>query len=191
MKTVAQIISIVLHPFVTIVVMVVVTGRRHGTFSSTLSAVTAVGAIAILPVAVLILYKVLTRKWTTIDASRRTERPMLYAVSLAAVLGLVLFLTMKGVGSGLLRGSACTFGLLLFAWIVNRWVKISLHMALASLVTTVLIAGGSLVGWGMLVLLPGLAWSRLKLQLHTLGEVVFGVILGTITGLAIHLTMER
>jgi len=187
MKTVAQIISIVLHPFVTIVAMVIIRGWRHGSFSGTLAAVIAVGTIAILPVAVLILYKVLTGKWTTVDASRKLERPTLYAVSLSALLGLVLYLTMKEPDSVLVPGSLGAFGLLLCAWIVNRWVKTSLHMAFGSLVATVLIAGGAIAGWGMLALLPALAWSRLKLKRHTWGELAFGAILGTMTGLVIQL----
>lgn len=187
MKTLAQLISIVLHPFVTIIVMVIVREWRHGSFSGALKSVAAIGMIAILPVAVLILYKVLTGDWTTVDASRKLERPTLYGVSLAAVLGLILFLTMKRPDSVLLPGSAGAFGLLVCAWIVNAWVKVSLHMAFASLVTTVLIMGGAIVGWGMLALLPCLAWSRLKLERHTRKELVSGLILGTLTGLAIHL----
>ena len=186
MKTVAQIISVVLHPFVTIVVMIIASGWRHGSFSGTLSATAAVGTIAILPVAVLILYKVLTGKWTTVDASRRLERPTLYGVSLSAALFLILYLTTKNPDSVLVPGSVGTFGLLLCAWIVNRWIKISLHMAFGSLATTVLIACGSIVGWGMLVLLPALAWSRLKLKRHTWGELACGAILGTMTGLVIN-----
>jgi len=185
-KTVAQIISIGLHPFVTIVVMVIVRGWQHGSFSSTLAAVIAIGTIAILPVAVLILYKVLTGRWTTVDAARPIERPTLYGVSLCAVFGLILYATMKRPDSVLLPGCVAIFGLLLCAWLVNRWIKISLHMAFGSLVTAVLIAGGSIVGWGMLALLPALGWSRLKLKRHTWGELLFGVILGTMTGVAIH-----
>ena len=188
MDTVARIISIVMHPFATIIVLVVARGWQRGSFSNTLSAVAVVGVMAILPVAVLILYSVLRGEWTTVDASRKFERPLLYAVSLFAVLGLLLFLTLKKPDSVLVPGCVGACGLLLCAWIVNRWIKVSLHMAFATLVTTVLIAGGSIVGWVMLALLPALAWSRLKLKRHNWVEVACGALLGAMTGLAIHLS---
>ena len=191
MKTAAQIISIVLHPFVTIILLVIVYGSRHDSFSGTVSAVTAVGTIAVLPVAILILFKVLTGDWTTIDASRRMERPILYAVSLTAVLSLLLFVAMKNVDSFLVPGSAGIFGLLLCSWILNLWTKISLHMAIASLVTTALIVDGAIVGGGMLAVLPAIAWSRLALKRHTPREVVLGVMLGITFGLAIHLAVQQ
>ncbi len=187
MNTVARTISIVLHPFATIMVMVVAIGWLQGSFTNTLSALAAVATLAILPVAVLILYKTLRGTWTTVDASHRPERQVLYAVSLAAVLGLILYVTITKRRSTLAAGSMGTFGLLLCAWIINRWVKLSLHMALAAMVATVLIASRSAVGWVMLALLPALAWSRVELKRHTPKEVLLGAILGTIAGLAIHL----
>jgi hypothetical protein len=187
MKTVARTISIVLHPFVTIVIMVVVIGLLRGSLTSMVSAVAALATIAILPVAVLILYKVVTGEWTTVDASRRPDRPALYAVSIAAALGLILYMTINRGRSVFMPGAVGTLGLLLFAWIVNRWVKLSLHMALAAMATTVLIASRSAAGWVLLALLPALAWSRLELKRHTPKELLVGAILGTLTGLAIYL----
>src|SRR5262249_7259486 len=151
-------------------------GRLNSSSASahTLPAILAVGVIVLLPVAILIVYKMRTGAWTTVDASQKHERSTLYAVSLGGLLGLVLHFALHDYDAAFVRGSLGTFGLLLCAWLGNRWVKASLHAAFAAMAAAVLIAHGSIAGWVMLALLPALGWSRIKLQRHTWPELAYG-----------------
>ena len=82
----------------------------------------------------------------------------------------------------MLRGCAATAVLLGLAAILNRWIKLSNHVAFA-MFTGVLLSHFAL-GWGLAVLaiVPLVAWSRLALSRHTLQEIFGGMVLGALVG---------
>ena len=183
--TIARLISILAHPFVMVALMVLSAGIRGNSVSNTISSLVLVAIFTIVPVAVLIVRKVRTGQWDTVDASRPKDRPALFTVALLALAILLLYLLVRNPGSFLIRGTAGAFGLLLAASLLNRWVKASLHMAFASFAATLLLMIGSSLGWIVLAVLPLLAWSRLQLKRHLPVEVVAGTLLGIAAALAI------
>ena len=74
---------------------------------------------------------------------------------------------------------------LLFAAVVTRWVKLSLHVAFAALTATTLSLLGSPVGYALIPVIPALLWSRLALARHSVHELLTGLALGVVTGIVL------
>jgi membrane-associated phospholipid phosphatase len=150
-----------------------------------IGSVTLVGAFTILPLLVLMVRQVRRGAWQTVDASRKAERRILYAVGGIVALALLAFLLLFHSESFLIRGTAGILAMLAVCALVTRWIKVSLHMTFAALATTTLILMGSRAGWFLLPLVPALAWSRLTLGKHTLAEVLLGLVIGAAAAAAI------
>lgn len=186
MKTVARWISIVAHPFVLAAVFAVAAGLRLGTSADALGALLLVALVAILPVAVLTVRQVRRGSWTNVDASNQKERPVLFLVGTVALAALAVFAFVFRPGSFLGRGAIAVLVMLAVCAVINRWLKISLHMAFAALVTTTLLLLRSPVGWALVPVVPALAWSRLALGRHRLPEVIAGFVIGCLSGYALY-----
>lgn len=178
-------VSIVGHPFVTATVLVLASGLRRAGAGEAWSAAFAVVAIAMVPVAILMLRQVRRGAWSDVDASDRRERPVLYLVGLTSLAALLAYLLLRDPASFLVRGALGTVGLLLAAGVATLWVKTSLHTAFAAMAATLLVALDSPAGWPMTVAVPAIAWSRLHLRRHRAVEVVLGGIVGLAAGLAV------
>jgi membrane-associated phospholipid phosphatase len=165
----ARWISILAHPFVTASLMALGAGVRSALL---------VAAFATVPLAVLMAMQVRSGRWDNVDASRPEERPALFAVGGIGLLALAVYLAVTQPVSPLLRGLLAPVGLLAGAALVNRWVKVSLHVGFAVLAAATLIQLGSAVGWVLVPVVPILGWSRLVLNRHQPAELVAGGILG-------------
>lgn len=75
--------------------------------------------------------------------------------------------------------AGCAFGLnSLLVWWINQYWKISIHAVGVSGGVSVLLLAGGLVLWPSLLMLPLVAWARLRLQAHTPAQVTAGLLLG-------------
>lgn len=183
-RAIARWISIVAHPFVTTLALAAAVESARGR-GAALRTTAAVGALFVLPVAVLTARQVRRGAWSTVDASHPRERPILFLVGGAALLALLGYFAHAQPGSPLVRGTAGVLGMLALCAALTPWVKVSLHMAAAALAAGVLLGHGLLLGWAMAALLPALAWSRVALGRHRWREVVLGGIVGACTGAAV------
>lgn len=179
---VARWVSIGLHPFVMIAILVADSVARRSGFSSILASVGIVAAFTTVPVATLMVIKVRRGTWKNVDASEPRERPALYTVGIGGVVALTCFLVLTGRDAYLLRGAVVTLGLLLVCAAITPVIKVSLHIATAALTATALVLGGSLVGWTLAALLPVLCWARLALKRHRPAEIIAGAALGVVSG---------
>lgn len=181
MTTLARWVSIVAHPFVTTLLLVAgVEGHRGAP-----AAARSVGAVAllfVLPLAVVMRRQVRRGAWGTVDASHPRERPLLYLVGGAGLLALLGYLALAQPGTPLLRGALGTLLMVAVCALATRWVKVSLHLAAASLAAAVLLGRGIPLGWVLAAVLPVLAWSRVALGRHRWIEVASGALVGTLTG---------
>ncbi len=160
----ARAVSVLLHPFAVFAALALIAAWRLDPASLPR---TAVGiAISIGVVWLFVLQRRRGGHWQTVDASRRQERPQLYALALLVAGG--YWWWMGGHASATSIGLLAVVALLCAAGIVNRWIKLSLHMA-------------SLAFAGV-ALLPLLGWARLRMARHTLPEVVGGALLGSAFG---------
>ncbi len=177
-------ISILAHPFVMTGVMVAGSALHSGTVRDAAAALLLAGA-AILPVAILMIRQVRRGDWENVDASNRAERPILFATGIVALAALLAFELAFRPGSFLIRGGVIVMIMLVICAIATRWIKVSLHMAFGALSATTLLLLGSPAGWILLAVLPLLAWSRLALSRHTVGELVSGAAAGALAAYAI------
>lgn len=183
MRQVARWISIVLHPFVMMVLSVAVIAERRGGRKEALWSVGLIGLFSILPIALLMASQVRRGAWRDVDASGRNERPTLYVAGIGGMAAMICYLIVFEPGSFLLWGTLVMLGLLVVCAVLTVWVKVSLHMAAATASATVVMLVGSPWGWVLGCILPVLAWSRLALGRHRLEEVVLGFSLGLMAGL--------
>jgi membrane-associated phospholipid phosphatase len=184
--TIARRLSIVFHPFVMVGVMVGAAAAARQTAGEAVRTVGTVVLFTIVPLAVLMWRQVRRGQWENADASNRSERPILYAVGGLGVVALLAYVVVFRQQSFMVRGMVATLGMMALSACVTRWIKVSLHMAVATLAATALALGRSPIGYLLLLTLPALGWSRLVLQRHTPLEVVLGTIIGAGAAAALH-----
>lgn len=184
MKRLARWISIAAHPFV-VVLLLVGAVEGHGRPAAAARSVAAVALLFVLPVAVLIARQTRSGAWSTVDASDPRERPLLYLVGAAGLLALFGYLLLTQPATPLLRGAAGTLGMLALCAVATRWVKISLHVAVAALAATILLGRGMPLGWLLAAVVPLLGWARVAMGRHRWIEVVLGLAVGGAAGVAI------
>lgn len=179
----ARALSIALHPFVVFAALALIGAWRLDPASFVRTAIGIGVAIAV--VAVFIVQRRRGGHWQTVDASRRQERPLLYALALLVAGG--YWLWMGGRGSATSTGVLAAVAMLCVAGIANRWIKLSLHMASLAFAGAVLLSLWMPAGIVALVLVPALAWARLRMARHTWPEVIGGTVLGLVIGLGLFL----
>ncbi len=184
MKQLARWVSILAHPFVMVVLLVAVPAMRQASGSVVQSVLLVVVAI-VFPLAVLMLRQVRRGRWSNVDASNPSERPALFAVALAGLVAALLWLLLNDPQSFLVRGMLVVAALLLLGALLNRWVKLSLHVAFATLTATTLCLLGSAVGYALIVVVPVVFWSRIALSRHRVDELVVGLVLGVVSGIVL------
>jgi hypothetical protein len=181
-RTAARWISVIGHPFVMIGLLVALTGLRYTTSGETLRALALVGLLTIVPVALLMVRQVRSGAWGNADASKREERPVLFAVAIGALICLIVWEWWRGSGH-LNRGAIACLAMLIVAAAVTRWLKLSLHLMFAVFVATILLMRWAVAGWLLVAFIPVLAWSRLALSRHRPAELVAGAVVGALGGL--------
>ncbi|MCD9028335.1 hypothetical protein LDO26_08950 [Luteimonas sp. BDR2-5] len=180
-RAMARAISIALHPFPLFAALALLVAWRLAPDALPRTAVGIGAAIAI--VSVFIWQRRRGGHWQTVDASRRQERPLLYLLALAVAAG--YWLWMGGRGSATSSGVLAAALMLCVAGIANHWIKLSLHMASLAFAGVVLLGLLPSAGIAALLLVPPLAWSRLRMARHTLPEVIGGTVLGAAAGAAL------
>jgi membrane-associated phospholipid phosphatase len=181
MKRLARWISIVLHPFAVVLLLVGAVEAQRGPAAAA-RGVATVALLFVLPVAVLIVRQTRRGAWSTVDASDPRERPLLYLVGGAGLVALFGYLLATQPSTPLLRGALGTLAMLAVCAVATRWVKVSLHVAVAALASAILLGRGMPLGWLLAALLPVLAWSRVAMGRHRWIEVVLGLVVGAAAG---------
>jgi hypothetical protein len=141
-----------------------------------------VALAVLLPLGIFMYRRVRSGRWGSVDASLAAERPALFLLSLALVVGLGAFVALSPRLGFLSRGIVSVLFLLSVAAFLNRWIKASLHVAFAAYSGTVLLRLALPVGLGMLAFLPALAWARLAMHRHTFAEICAGCAIGAAVG---------
>jgi len=182
----ARIVSIVLHPVVTLLVLVIAATVRTGSANPWPVVLVTVG-LAFVPITVIMIVQARSGRWQNVDASVPRERRLLFAVLFFFLLLLLAVMVIWSPASFLVRGVLAVGALFTIAWALLPWMKLSLHVACAAFAAAAL----SFIDWRLsLVLiaaLPLLAWARVRMKRHALREVIAGAVLGAIIGLLVML----
>jgi hypothetical protein len=183
---IARWVSIVFHPFAMVSVMVGVVAAARQASGGAAASVALVVLFTIAPLGVLMWHQVRRGRWKNADASNRAERPALYLAGGLALIALLASLLAMAPQSFMVRGVIATFAMLAVCAAVTRWIKVSLHMAFATLAAITLAFMRSPVGYALVLALPAIAWSRFTLQRHTSLELALGTMIGASAGMALH-----
>ena len=177
----ARLVSIVGHPFVFVVLLILLPFFMRGQISAVRVAGIVVIA-ALVPLGLFMRQRYTSGQWETVDASARADRPVAYLAGFAVVLPLSLYFRFVERSAGLFRGCIAVAAMFGIAFILNRWIKLSGHLAFAGFTALILarICPGCAVPVGLFI--PLLAWSRLTLKRHTPREVIGGLVLGVVVG---------
>ena len=177
-QTLARAISVAGHPFILIpAAALIVSGRGPA----------LVLALTMLLVASVIFLQVRRGKWSDADVSTRQQRPLFYAVILAATAAAALLLWRMGASSSFVRGTLIAIAMITIQMIANRWLKISLHSSFAAFVTGVVATRSTVIAVATACLALGIAWSRVTLKRHSPSEVLIGLGLGAGAAIALWL----
>ena len=180
--TIARWISIVGHPFSFVVLLVGLTGFQRYEFGGAMRLVGLTASILVIPLWIFMWRKWRSGRWKTVDASEPGDRPSFYGVTLLLI-GLLTgcFVLVEG-ASFMLRGCAAVAVMMGVAAVLNRWIKLSNHVAFAMFTGVLLTRFALPWGVGVLCLVPLIGWSRLALARHRWSEVLGGAILGAVIG---------
>lgn len=173
----ARAISIAAHPFVLVLLLIFLPLAQRdagGAFRTAL----VFTAIVILPVALLIRRSYISGAWRTVDASDKTDRPILFRTAVGGLAVAVVYFHFVASLPDMVRGCLVAVGMLLIAAGLNRWIKLSLHVTCACFCGVLLTRIRLGLGLPVLLMLPPLMWSRLVLSRHVISEVCAGALLG-------------
>ncbi len=182
MKTkLAQITSGILNPFlVSFILILLLSFKASATPSEAMKWVLILTAISILPVFSVVLYLVHNEKLEGIFINIRRQRYIIYVLAtVSTVAGCALLIYFKAPLVLIASFVAALSSLAVFMFINFFW-KISLHAAFAGASVTVLTILYGSIGAATAVLLPPVAWARIELKHHSLGQVVVGTFIAAI-----------
>jgi membrane-associated phospholipid phosphatase len=182
MKRFARVISWMGHPLVFVSMSVGVVVRTQFNLQNGVPILLALLLTTLMPTAVVLVAGVRSGRWSDSDVSVRKERQRFFPWAVPFSLAGVIVLRLIHAPDYIVGGAFVTLALFLAAWIVNFWLKLSLHALFAFYCATILFQIGIL--WGATALLVAIlvAWARLFLRRHTPVELIAGIILGLVGG---------
>ncbi|MBI3875205.1 MAG: hypothetical protein HY300_04440 [Verrucomicrobia bacterium] len=178
---VARLVSIAGHPFTFIVLLVLLPFLLRGN-TNALRVAGIVAAVGLLPLGLFMRRSWKSGRWQTVDASAPRDRPVAYLATFAVLLPLSLYFLLVEQSADLVRGSAVVGLMLAVGAGLNRWIKLSGHLAFAGFSCVIFTRIRLAYGLPVLLFIPLLAWSRIALSRHTFPEVIWGLALGLIAG---------
>jgi membrane-associated phospholipid phosphatase len=184
--TAARVISYVLNPFLVAFVSVVVVAAEASSGDPALTAKwTAISlALSVLPVFAVVVYLVRQRKLDGIFVAARRQRTRIYA--LAGVLGAIGCAVMWSLGAPdlLLASFVAGFAAVVVFLVINLFWKISAHTAFVTASATVMTIIYGAPGALTFLLVPLIGWARVRLGMHSPGQVVAGALIagGIVSG---------
>ena len=180
----ARWVSIAAHPFAITLALAATLELERGVAAATRTTA-AVGILFVLPLAMITAVQVRRGAWQTVDASQPHERPVLFLVGASGLLAVLLYFAHTQPGSALVAGVSGVVIMVGVCAALTPWLKVSLHMAAASLAAIILLERGHPLGWVLAALLPLLAWSRVALGRHRWSEAAAGLLIGAAAGIII------
>ncbi len=189
-KKTARTISFLLHPsFVGIIATFLISYKNTSDILQSLewSVVATLFASAIFGFE---YYGVKKGYFSNFDVSRRKQRaPLFIFVITMLILFIFMLLVLKGPFQLIIGATCLAASLVVFAF-VNLRIKASIHVAgMASFLLSMGIIFGGYV-YLALLLVPLIAWARVRIHRHTIPEVIIGGTLGIFLTLVSYLVIQ-
>ncbi len=189
-KKIAEIISLVLNPLVVLIpIPFFLVFEKTENFLLAFEW-TLVSLFFISLYFLLILIGIRLGIFSDLDLSKREQRPAAFLVGLFLAIGYLIFLFLFHAPGILQIGTfALILGVIVIG-VINTFTKVSWHLAVLSAFLTFIVL---VEGWEFLVgfvLLPVLAWSRIKTKNHTLLQTLLGSIIGILTTIVVYVIVR-
>lgn len=139
-------------------------------------------AIVVIPVGSYIKYQVKRKNFRDYDVSHQKRRNSLYQFALVLIFVLMLVLYFLNVPADLQLIIRILFLHLFLSFIVNQWIKVSMHTSFNFLFALMMIPTNLYFGIGLMCYGFVNGWSRVQLSRHKPREVIAGLLLGNFTG---------
>jgi membrane-associated phospholipid phosphatase len=173
----AHFISTVLSPAVVALPFIILMALARKNQNIFLSVLITIFFLCIGPMTYIII-GVICGKFTDLDVSLRSQRvgPFLFGIASTLIGYIVLSLThgQRNLETLLLLVAISGFVMMF----ITFWWKISMHASALSAAVTALTLVYGLIVLPAYLLVILVSWSRVKLQRHTLGQVIAGAIVG-------------
>ena len=181
-RTFARLVSWIGHPLVFVAASVAVVAGTQLGLRAGFPILLALLLSTLVPTAILLFCGVRSGRWSDADVSVRKERQRFFPWAAPFSLAGVLVMYLIHAPTYIIRGGVVTLALFLASWIVNCFLKLSLHALFAFYCAMILFRIG--IGWGIIAFLLAIlvAWSRLFLHRHTPLELIAGIALGLAGG---------
>lgn len=186
--TVARWVSRLGHPFILPLVALLVVTLRVVPAREALGIVALTAATITVPVLLFTRRQVRRQRWSDYDVSVRQDRYRLYPLILLVCAVSALVFWLLDAPAFMLRGILGGTALAFVAMLINLFLKISLHAALATLCALVILSLMPWLGLAACLFAALIGWSRVVLRRHTAVEVLSGALLGGIVACALVLT---
>ena len=188
--SVARLISLIFNPIVVLAVLPYVVVLKATGNAVQAYYWTGYTLLFLLIMAIFVLYGVKRKMFTDIDISKREQRPIVFFISI--LIGLVYLCGLYFFHAPHML-FVITFGILggiTVAGVINTFIKASIHTATISalLFSVAVVYGGYFIL--LLLLIPLVAWARIKEKRHTLSEAVVGGMLGILLSLIVYIVIE-
>jgi len=189
-KKFAEIISFILNPLIVLVPVPFFLVLEKTSNLMLAFQWTGISIFFIFVFFILILFGIKFGIFSDLDISKREQRPVLFSVGMALAISYLIFLLIFHAPVILLVGTFSIILGVIVLGIVNMFTKASGHLAVLSAFVTFLVL---VEGWQFLpafLLLPVLAWARIKTKNHTLLQTVLGAMIGSLTTIAIYVIVK-
>lgn len=147
--------------------------------------------IFLLAMTFFLIYGVHKKIFTDLDVSKRTQRPLLFGVSLVmAVLYLGGLFMLNGPRILLVVVLGIIISIVLVS-LINTRIKMSIHVATISALLFAMAIVYQGYYYFLLLLVPIVAWARLRIKRHTLPETIVGGIFGFLLSFGMYLFIKQ
>ena len=177
----AKLTSNILNPFlVSFAVIILLAFESTATTPDALKWSSISVAFSVLPVFAIVVCLVQNKKLESIFVNPRQQRTRVYLLASAfAVAGYLVLYFLEAPVLLMATFAAGLAAIVIFMGVNLSW-KISLHTAFVAASVTVLIIVYDTIGAVSVVLLPPVAWSRIKLEHHSPAQVATGALLAAL-----------
>ncbi len=177
-KRIAVLVSNILNPFLVGLAVILILSFSSTTRSGDALKWTLVASgLSILPIFVVVIYLLRTKRLGTFFLDMREQRTNIYVLSgVCAVAGCLLLVYLKA-PMMLVAGFIASLLITLTFMCINFWWKISLHTAFIAGSATLLVILYGWVGTLVIPLIPITAWARAELKSHSWAQVTTGAVL--------------
>jgi membrane-associated phospholipid phosphatase len=179
-RAVARWISIIIHPIVypLVTLAIIIDVATHGNLGLSFRFLLLALALTSLPVTLLVGYQVARGHWTDLDVSVRKQRYFLYPFGLAGLILLAVAFKWLGAPAVAVKAAVAYVIANVADGVINFWYKVSAHTTSAAVCATLLTILVPALAVPSIVAAVAVAWSRVELGRHTIGQAILGLAVG-------------